>query len=194
MVLLLLILLLSLFFDILIIGCDNMKKKKKESVDKSKRNLVVCPHCGFENTKHLKSCLSCGKELVGAKSCPRCAKINVSTVKKCVNCGYRFTKSKVSTIASLIFCGLLLVVLMLLMIFGQTEIVKSFLDNFRWVAVIIIILIVISTLTYGRKEKIDYDSYNDAIKNDLMYKKIFSKIAIIVGLLIAAGIIYFTFF
>ena len=59
MVLLLLILLLSLFFDILIIGCDNMKKKKKESVDKSKRNLVVCPHCGFESKILFWNCPSC---------------------------------------------------------------------------------------------------------------------------------------
>lgn len=171
-----------------------MKKKKNNNVDKSKKNLVVCSHCGFENPKHLKKCLSCDGELVGAKSCPRCAKINLRNAKKCVNCGYKFNKSKISTIASLIFCGLLLISLMLLMIFDQAEVVRGFLDNFRWVAIVIGIIIIISTFTYGRKEKIDYDSYNDAIKNDLMPKKIFAKLALVVGFVIAAIIIYYVFF
>ena len=74
-----------------------MKKKKKNNIDKTKKNLVLCPHCGFENPKHLKECLSCSGELIGAKSCPRCAKINLRNAKKCVNCGYRFNKSKIST-------------------------------------------------------------------------------------------------
>ena len=187
-------LLLNVFFDILILGCDSMKKKKKNNVDKTKRNLVLCPHCDFENPKHLKKCLSCGGELIGSKSCPRCAKINLRNAKKCVNCGYKFNKTKISTIASLIFCGILFLVLMLLMVFGQTEVVRGFLDNFRWVAIVIIALVIISTLTYGRKEKIDYDSYNDAIKNDLVYKKIFAMLALIIGFVIAGIIIYNIFF
>ena len=187
-------LLLNVFFDILILGRDSMKKKKNNDINKNKRNLVLCPHCGFENTKHLKKCLSCGGELIGSKSCPRCAKINLMNAKKCVSCGYKFNKTKVSTIASLIFCGILLITLMLLMIFDQTEVVRGFLDNFRLVSIVIIVLIIISTLTYGRKEKIDYDSYNDAIKNDLAYKKIFAMLALIIGFVIAGIIIYNIFF
>jgi len=169
-------------------------KKKNINIDKAKKNLVSCPKCGFENTKHLKNCLSCGEKLAGAKSCPRCAKINLKNAKTCVNCGFKFYKSKKATIASLLFSSVLLLILSLLLLFGQKEVVKDFLTGFRWIAVLIIVLIVVSTFTYGRKEKIDYDSHNEARKYDLIFKKLIAKIAIVIGLVIAAIFIYCTFF
>lgn len=168
---------------------DNTKNKKRV-----KKNLVKCSHCGIENLKKSKKCLSCGEDLLGSKSCPRCAKINLKSNKKCMSCGYRFNRIKKANIISLIFCIILIFVLILLLLLGQKEVVEQFLTSSRVVAIGLIVLIIISTLTYGKKDKINYDDYSDMVKDNFIYKKTFSILGVIVGLLIACLVIWITFF
>ena len=139
-------------------------KKKKKTIKKDDNSLVMCPNCGSQNIKRVNKCLMCGQKLVGAKSCPKCAKINTGDAKKCINCGFKFTNKKIAVLISFIFSVMLSLTLSLLIVFRKDRVVINFIDSFRWVAVGIIVIIVIRTFTYGRKEKIDYDSKYNKIK------------------------------
>lgn len=169
----------------------NKKKKKKIKVDEN--SLVTCPNCGSQNIKRVNKCLMCGQKLVGAKSCPKCAKVNVRDAKKCINCGFKFTNKKISVLISFIFCVMLALTLSLLIVFRKDRIVINFIDSFRWVAVGIIVIIVIRTFTYGRKEIIDYDSKYNINKRVFLNWRRLSGIIALLGFIIAGILIYVMF-
>ena len=170
----------------------NKKKSKKIKVDEN--SLVTCPKCGSQNIKRVNKCLMCGQKLVGAKSCPKCAKINTGDAKKCVNCGFKFTNKKTAVLISFIFCVMLAFTLFLLIVFRKDRIVINFIDFFRWVAGGIIIIIVIRTFTYGRKEIIDYDSKYNINKRAFLNWKRLSYIIAVLGFIIAGILVYMMFF
>lgn len=169
----------------------NKKKSKKIKVDEN--SLVTCPKCGSQNIKRVNKCLMCGQKLVGSKSCPKCAKINTGDAKKCVNCGFKFTNKTIAVLISFIFCAMLVLTLALLIIFRKDRVVINFIDSFRWVAVGIIVLIIIRTFTYGRKEIIDYDSKFNINKRAFLNWKRLSSIIVLLGFIVAGILIYVMF-
>ena len=85
-------------------------------------------------------------------------------------------------------------VLFLLLVFDQEKTVIRFTDSVRVVAIFVIAIIVINTLTYGKKEKIDYDEKYGANKKGLTVLKNISVIILIIGLIIAGSIAVYLFF
>ncbi|MGN0966170.1 MAG: zinc ribbon domain-containing protein [Candidatus Coprovivens sp.] len=175
-----------------------MKKEIKEVngdvLVHSKKNLIKCPNCGEENIKSMKHCLMCGTELAGSKSCPRCAKINKGDARQCENCGFKFTSKKKAVIASLGFSGILLIVLTLLLIFGKTSVVSNFTNVFRVLSVVIVVIILISTFTYGKKEVVDYAAKYNGYSQPLQTRKLIVTFVAILGVAIAGFIVYYFFF
>jgi DNA-directed RNA polymerase subunit RPC12/RpoP len=172
-----------------------MKKEIKEDVlVHSKKNLVKCPHCGGENVKSMEYCLTCGNKLAGSKSCPRCAKINEGNAKKCENCGFKFASKKKAVIASLGFSGILLIVLTLLLIFGKTSVVSNFTNVFRVASVGIVVAILVSTFTYGKKEVVDYAAKYNGYSQPLQKRRLISTLVALLGVVIAGIAVYYFFF
>ena len=76
----------------------------------------------------------------------------------------------------------------------KENIVLNFTNSFRIIAIILVCLIVISTFTYGKKEKIDYNLMFDASTKSFRKKQIIGTI--IIGALVAGVcflIYYFVF-
>ena len=173
---------------------NNMNKDKEEFLVPSKKNLVKCPKCGEDNIKSMEKCLMCGEALKGAKSCPRCAKINQGDAKKCVNCGFPFTGKKKAVLFSLALSIGLLVVLFVLLVLGQKTIVYRFTKTFRFLSIGLIVLILISMFTYGKKEKVDYAAKYNGEVVVFKGKKFFSLLLVLVGLVLACFCVYYFFF
>ena len=175
-----------------------MKKETKEVKEDvlvhSKKNLIKCPKCGEENVKSLEYCLTCGNKLAGSKSCPRCAKINEGNAKKCENCGFKFASKKKAVIASLGFSGILLIVLTLLLIFGKTSVVSNFTNVFRVASVGMVVAILVSTFTYGKKEVVDYAAKYNGYSQPLQKRRLISTLVALLGIVIAGIAVYYFFF
>ena len=175
-----------------------MKKKdikvEEELLVHSKKNLVKCPKCGEENIKSVHKCIACGHKLSGSKSCPRCAKINEGDAKSCTNCGYKFSSKTKSIILSLAFSSILMLVLFLLLLFGKTNIVSNFTDTFRIISIVIVVLIIISTFTYGRKEVIDYAAKYNGYSQPTHKRRLIVTVLVTLLLVIIGFLIYYFFF
>lgn len=156
---------------------------------------IKCPKCGFLNMKGTRTCSKCHTNIDSyRKSCPKCGKINANNVKRCVSCKYNFMKKRKSIWFYLIISLIFMVVLFLLVYFCKDGFYKKFNLVLKVFSGFMILAILVNTLTYGSKDKINYTAEDEMLYD---YKKFngmkrFSSIAIIVGGILA--IIYLIYY
>lgn len=163
----------------------------------AKKEIMICPYCGFENIKGTRRCSKCRKDIDNLrKSCPRCGKINYNNVKYCIRCKYDFTKKKRTIWFNLLISLLLIAVLSLLVFFGKEEIVQKFSLALKVLSGFIIFVIFVRTLTYGEKDKIKYSAEEEIVddQKNLSIMKRWSNIAIILGGIIVLGFLIYYYF
>ena len=160
---------------------------KKKNVD----NKIICNNCGTENDHNAKKCSNCKKELVVIKVCPRCAKVNEDSVDRCVNCGYAFNRKNRSFIVNLLLSILLVSSLLVINKYDPTAF-KGLTNNMKRIAVIGVVLIIIATLTYGRKDITKFSAEEQIIENTKIFK-IRKVTSIILGILVAGVFIFVCF-
>ena len=153
--------------------------------------VIKCNKCGFENVYGTKKCMKCKTALKTDLVCPRCAKKNLSDAKHCVNCGYSFERKKGGILFNLIL-SILLVVSLLVVNHFDPDVFSGLTKNMKRVAVFVIIIILIATLTYGKKEINHYSAEEEMMKNSKMMKV--RKVTSIILGLITAGIFIFVCF
>lgn len=157
---------------------------------------VKCSKCGFMNLKGTRTCSKCHTNIESyKKSCPKCGKVNSNNVKRCINCNFDFMKKR-SNLGNLIISLALVIILMLLVYFDKENIVEKFSFVLKVFAGFMIFLLIVNTITYGSKEKINYSAEDEIIdkhkKFNNMKKK--SRVAIVLGLIISAIIIVIYYF
>ena len=156
---------------------------------------IKCPNCGFKNVYGTKKCFKCKKSLVSYISCPKCAKKNAADAKKCSSCGFDFKRKRLSIFACLIISLLICLVLYLCVRFGSKGILGNVKIVYYIFAVIIIMDIVYSTLTYGRKDQLKFDAEEEMsdLNPRLQRMKLISIISIVVMVLAVAFIIIYKY-
>lgn len=155
---------------------------------------IQCSKCGFSNVLGTKRCIKCNTKLkLVTKSCPKCAKKNDINVKKCVSCGYNFNKKRRSLVANLIISILLVVILSLLWNFKKTSALYSITNILKALAVLFIVYLVYTTLTYGSKDIASYDKEKELLKNNKKISKMkkISNIAVVFGALVVLGVVIY---
>ncbi|MBR4693479.1 MAG: hypothetical protein IKP07_01595 [Bacilli bacterium] len=163
-----------------------MKKSKKKRV-----KTIKCNKCGYMNPFGLEKCTKCGAELKVNKVCPNCAKINAPDAEHCVNCGHIFGRGSRSFLVNF-FLSVLLVSSLLIINYYDPTVFKSLTNNMKRVAVIVIILILVATLTYGKKDITKYSAEEKILENNKVIRlRKYTSIALGV---ILAGIFIFVCF
>ena len=157
---------------------------------------VKCSKCGFMNLKGTRTCSKCHTNIESyKKSCPKCGKVNSNNVKRCVNCNFDFMKKR-SNFGSFIISLGLVIILMVLVYFDKESIVEKFSFALKVLAGFMVFLLIVNTITYGSKEKINYSAEDEMIdkhkKLNNMKKR--SKAAIFVGIIISAIILVIYYF
>ena len=159
---------------------------------KKKYETIKCPECGYENVKQAKKCKKC-KILLDSvlKTCPRCAKRNEIKANKCVKCGYDFNKKKKAIWINMLISLALVVALIILVLLNKTFIVKEVNQAFRALALVVVAILVISTLTYGKKDIVPLPGdETDILKNDIKLLKIKSIVLGVITIIIIGLCIY----
>lgn len=162
-------------------GCEDMKKEKiKDEIE-----YVKCPKCGSKNVKGSKVCGKCHKTLeVTTKSCPKCAKRNKLDATRCVSCGYSFDKKSHSTLINLIITILFIGVLIILVKLNPDLNKKHISFLIYAIGGIGILFVLISTFTYGKKEKISLSAEDEMNKKTFQNHITFSKVLTWIGLVV----------
>ena len=152
---------------------------------------IECPKCGFSNVYGISKCIKCNTLLKSYLVCPRCAKKNELETKKCVNCGYKFGRKKTSILFNLII-AVVLVGLLFVISKVSPDTFGGTLKNMKRVTVVVILLILLATLTYGKKEINHYSAEEQIIENSkvIKVKKITS---ILIGVILAGIFIFICF-
>ncbi len=152
---------------------------------------VKCPKCGFLNAYGTIRCSKCRTDLKIYKSCPRCAKVNSVEVDRCVSCGYNFNRKEKGLLFNFIL-SVLLVVALFVVNYLDPSAFAGFTKNMKRVAVFVIIIILIATLTYGKKDIKKYSAEEQIIENQklIQFRKYTS---IILGILLAALFVFISF-
>ena len=131
---------------------------------KSDNKTVKCSNCGSMNIKQAKKCKKCGNDLKQVlKSCPKCAKRNDIKVDRCVNCGYNFNRKDPSLIVNLIITIVFVISLLVLVFLNKEFIVDKINEVLKIAAIMMIALIFIETLTYGKKEIVALPGEDDDV-------------------------------
>ena len=158
--------------------------------------FVKCNKCGYDkNIKGSKKCIKCLKFLDSNKiSCPKCAKINVSDVKKCVNCGFDFGKKDFSHLISLLISTFVVVVFAILVYLDNSFILNNMKWIIRIVGIVGILIILVSTLCYGKKQRIIISAEEQM--NDKKFKKmkLVSNLSVILGIVVVLLIVIYIVF
>ena len=154
---------------------------------------IKCPECGFENVIQSKKCKKCHRELESfMKTCPRCAKRNKKDAKKCDKCGFNFKRKQMAIWSNLLFTLLLVAILIVLLLFNQDYLVSQISMLFRVVALIIIVVLFISTLTYGKKEIVPLPGdETDAFNKRISFLKVRNLILFIILLIVGSICVYY---
>lgn len=161
-------------------------KKKKEV-----KKMIVCKNCGTENKYGTKKCVKCDNELSTTRVCPRCAKINNSEAERCIRCGYAFDSKNRGFLVNLILSIILVVSLLIINKYDPT-VFKGLTNNMKRIAVIGVVLILIATLTYGRKDINKFSAEEQIIENNKIFK-VRKAFSIVLGVLLAAIFIFVCF-
>ena len=155
-----------------------MKKSKKKRV-----KTIKCSKCGYENAFGLEKCTNCKAKLVVNKVCPVCAKVNEPNAEHCVNCGHIFGRGNRSFLVNF-FLSVLLVSSLLIINYYDPTVFKHLTNNMKRVAVVVIILILVATLTYGRKDINKYSAEEKILENNKIIK-LRKYTSIILGIILA---------
>jgi hypothetical protein len=159
-------------------------------------NQIKCPKCGFTNAYGTKKCFKCHCRLEkGYISCPKCAKKNNLGVTRCVNCGCNLKKKRIGLFGSLLISLLISLALLLAVHLNKKEIIGSVRIVYVVIAVVIILSILYTTLTYGRKEITNFDAEEAMNDNNprLLRLKLISSIAVAIGCIAVAVFVIFKF-
>ena len=157
---------------------------------------IKCPKCGFKNAYGTKKCFKCHSRLdKGYISCPKCAKKNELDAKKCVSCGFNMKRKRLSLLACLIISIMVSLVLYLCVRYGKESIVGNVRIVYSIIAIIIIVGVLYSTLTYGKKDQLTFDAEEEMndINPRLKRLKLISSIAVVITVIFVALIIIFNF-
>lgn len=161
-----------------------------------KIEFIKCKKCGFDkNIKGSKRCIKCKTILQhDTISCPKCARINKNDVIKCVSCGYKFKGKNWRNLINLII-SIIVVIILGVLVYVDNNFVVS---NLKWIIKIVglvgIIMILISTLSYGKKQQLVISAEEQI--NDKKFKrfKVVSSLSVVLGILIVMGIVIFICF
>ena len=169
---------------------------KKEKI-KQEIEYITCLKCKTKNVKGSKVCGKCHTKLeVTTKSCPKCAKRNKLDVTSCISCGYRFDKKHYNTLINLIITVLFVGALIVLVKFNP-ELNKKHITYLMYViGGIGVLTIVISTLTYGKKEMISLtaeDEINKKSFGHVTFSTILTWIGYTIFLVLIGYVLYTTF-
>ena len=157
-----------------------MKKKNFET--------KKCPNCGYENVIGAKKCIKCGNVMEKTKSCPKCAKINGFDAVECTSCGFTFNKKRLSLVSNLIISILVVLILCLLVYFDIDIIANNMSLIVKAIAIICIMGLLITTLTYGSKDKMTFSAEEKI--NNREFSKVKKTSYIIIVIALVAGIIF----
>ena len=144
---------------------------------------IKCPKCGFKNAYGTKKCFKCHCRLEkGYISCPKCAKKNSLDAKRCVSCGFNLKRKRLSLFACLVISILVSLALYLCVRYGREEVVGNVKIVYYIIAVIILVSVLYSTLTYGRKNQLSFDAEEEMADNNPRLKrlKLISSIAVVI--------------
>lgn len=163
---------------------------------KDKTQYIKCDKCGFaKNLRGSKKCIKCGnlfqRDFI---SCPKCALKNKVNVKKCVNCGYSFNGKNVRNIISLIISIVVIIIMGILVFVNNRFVINNMKWMIRGVGIIGIIMIMISTLFYGKEQQLLISA--EEKMNDKKFRKFkfVSSLSVIMGILLVTGIVIFICF
>ena len=157
---------------------------------------IKCPKCGFKNAYGTKKCFKCHNRLEkGYISCPKCAKKNVVNAKRCDSCGFNFKRKRLSLLACLIISVLVSLVLYMCVRFGKEEIIGNVKIVYYIIAIVVIIGVLYSTFTYGKKEQLVFDAEKEMTDNNPRLKrlKLISSIAVVITVIFVGLFIIFNF-
>ena len=117
---------------------------------------MKCPKCGYDNLAGGTKCGKCGSSLLTKQkiSCPKCATINSIEDKRCKKCGYRLNRKGhllFNLFLSILFVGLLFVLLYFDKISWLTNINKGF----KIFSLFVIVILVAGTLLFRRNDALD---------------------------------------
>ncbi len=152
----------------------------------------ICKICGKENEKDVTSCVFCKTSFDTRKSCPRCAKRNFLSNEKCDNCGFSFTRKSMGLVRNFLLSFFLVFVLYLFLFLHKERMVEHITLGLKIGALFLFISVLLSTFTYGKKEKIRYSAEEEMISKNLRFFKVFSRVVFVIGLFLAIGfLLYF---
>jgi len=161
---------------------------------------IKCQKCGTSNIYGAKYCCKCQEKLKdGYKTCPRCAKKNHFKAEKCINCGFKFAHQKSNSKSILInlFISIIIMLLLWLLVFlNKNGVVSNINKLLKILSSIMIIVLLISSINYNFKDKINYDNESE-IKNKKEISSIMkykSNIAIVIGSVIVLIILIYFYF
>lgn len=151
------------------------------------KDTIKCPHCGSLNIKGASKCTKCLKRLDNLiKSCPKCAKRNKSNALKCVSCGYNFNNTSISVLIINALLSILVVIILCSLIYLRSNnIITNHLSLIiKIVGGLGILLLIIATLTNGKKDIYKFDK-TDSISNNKFNKfKTLSYTSFYVGIVL----------
>ena len=159
---------------------------------------VECSKCGFLNVLGSKTCAKCHTPLKNTtKSCPKCAKRNKLDVKKCVSCGYVFGKKSHSLLINLIITSVFVLTVLAIVYFNENLEKKHINILIYIVGGIGILSVFISTLTYGKSEKLILVAEEEINKRTFKNSKRFIRIIlyiVFILFIILLGYVLYTIF
>lgn len=158
---------------------------------------IKCNNCGFINIKGTRICTKCGTNIdVYKKSCPRCGKVNSNNVKRCVRCNFDFMKKKKTIWFYLLISCFIMLLLFLLGQFISENAFNKFSLALKVLAGFMVFVVLVRTLTYGSKDKINYSAEEEIVEDHKGFDRMkkFSNLTIIVGgILVIVYLIYYYF-
>lgn len=162
-------------------------------MNEGKMNTVKCPKCGRENLSIAKICVKCKSKLVEIKSCPKCAKINSLENDKCLSCGYNFNKKgkKKHLLLDLAISLVFMLVMFALYYFKVLNDENTLKIAVKVVGILIIYYFYISTLFYGRKEKVSLSNEEEVIKQKFGGNRDFFEVIIATILFIVCILLFY---
>lgn len=167
---------------------------KKEKINEE---YIICPKCKTKNVKGSKVCGKCHTKLeVLTKSCPKCAKRNKLDATRCVSCGYCFDKKHYNILINLIITVIFVGILFILVKFNPNLNKKHIKYLIYIIGGLGILIIIISTLTYGKKEMIPLsaeDEINRKSFGHITFSTILTWIGYIIFLVLIGYVLYNNF-
>jgi len=161
---------------------------------------IKCQKCGFENILGTKQCVKCKKKLEQLTwSCPKCAKKNLIEFTSCVTCGYRYNKqkrTKKNIIFNLFFSLLLVILLLVLLFLNKKGVVYHIHFGFKLFSCFLILCIVYSTFSYGKKDIVRYREQEKKVKEEGRIKRLkwISNVVVILGSIFIFGLLWYFLF